>query len=99
MMADLATDLRRPDVDAILFDHAALTKDIVRSLRLHRALLALLGKATVTFDSTPPSATRQVLEPLPTAGSGAARAGSGSTKPSPDTTASRGLKRPTLRQP
>jgi FKBP-type peptidyl-prolyl cis-trans isomerase (trigger factor) len=99
MMADLATDLRRPDVDAILFDHAALTKDIVRSLRLHRALLVLLGKAKVTFDSTPPSASRQVLEPLPTAGSGAARGGSGSTQPSSDTTASRGLKRPTLRQP
>jgi FKBP-type peptidyl-prolyl cis-trans isomerase (trigger factor) len=99
MMADLAPELRRTDVDAILYDHAAVTKDIVRSLRLHRALLLLLENAKVTFDSTPPPAHRVILEPLPTSGSGAARPGSGAAKASGETTAARGLQRPPSRQP
>lgn len=95
LIADLSPDIRRGDVEAVLYQHAALSKEIVKNLRLHRALLVLLGKAKVVFDPTPPSEQRVILAPLPTTGgSGAARTGSGATKPSGEMTATRGLKRP-----
>lgn len=94
IIAELSPDIRRGDVEAVLYHHAALQKDIVKNLRLNRALLLLLGKAKVSFDSTPPPENRVILAPLPTAGSGGGRAGSGAPKAPGDMTAARGLKRP-----
>jgi FKBP-type peptidyl-prolyl cis-trans isomerase (trigger factor) len=95
IITELSPEIRRGDVEAVLYQHAPLQKEIVKNLRLHRALVMLLGKAKVIFDATPPSEQRVILAPLPTTGgSGAARAGSGATKPSGEMTATRGLKRP-----
>jgi hypothetical protein len=74
----------------------AVDDDIVKNLRLHRALLILLSKAKVVFDASPQPDNRIVLQPLPTGGSGSS-AGSGSVKPPGDMTAARGLKRPPSR--
>lgn len=98
IITDLSPDIRRGDIETILYQQAALSKDIVKNLRLHRALLLLLGKAKVVFDATPPPENRVVLAPLPVAGSGA-RAGSGAQKPPGEMTAARGLKRPPSRGP
>jgi FKBP-type peptidyl-prolyl cis-trans isomerase (trigger factor) len=99
IITDLSPDIRRGDIETILYQHAALSKDIVKNLRLHRALLLLLGKAKVVFDATPPPENRVVLAPLPTTGSGGARAGSGAQKTPGEMTAARGLKRPPSRGP
>jgi hypothetical protein len=88
--------MRRGDVEGVLYKQSALSKEIVKNLRLHRALLLLLAKATVNFDATTPSDNRVILAPLPVAGSGA-KVGSGGTKPTGEMTAARGLKRPASR--
>ncbi len=93
MIAGLAPDIRRGDVESVLYQHSALSKEIVKNLRLHRALVMLLGKAKVNFDSTPRANDRVILTPLPVTGSGSS-AGSGGTRPAGDMTAARGLKRP-----
>ena len=93
MIAALAPDIRRGDVESVLYQHSALSKEIVKNLRLHRALLLLLAKATVHFDGTPRANDRVILAPLPVYGSGSS-AGSGGTRPAGETTAARGLKRP-----
>ncbi len=91
MIAELAPDIRRGDIETVLYQHSALSKEIVKNLRLHRALLLLLGKAKVHFDSTPRANDRVVLAPLPTSGGSG---GSGGTRPTGEMTATRGLKRP-----
>lgn len=96
IITDMTPDIRRGDVESVLYQHAAISKDIVKNLRLHRALLILLGKAKVVFDATPQADNRIVLQPLPISGSGGG-AGSGSVKPPGDMTAARGLKRPPTR--
>jgi|GEM_PF-1454015 len=93
IITELSPDIRRGDVESVLYQHAAISKDIVKNLRLHRALLILLAKATVTFDATPVPENRIILQPLPIAGSGSS-AGSGAPKTSGEMTAARGLKRP-----
>jgi trigger factor len=99
LITDLSPDMRRGDVETVLYQQSALSKEIVKNLRLHRALLLLLAKATVNFDATTPSDSRVILAPLPIAGSGAVKAGSGGTKPGGEMTAARGLKRPASRGP
>ena len=96
IITDMTPDIRRGDVESVLYQHAAISKDIVKNLRLHRALLILLSKAKVVFDASPQADNRIVLQPLPTGGSGSS-AGSGSVKPPGDMTAARGLKRPPSR--
>ena len=99
MVEQLAPDIRKGDIEGLLYQHQALSKDLVKSLRLHRALLLLLGKAKIAFDGTPKPIDK-LLVPLPTgpsssSGSGASSSsGSGSSRPAGDTTAVRGLKRP-----
>jgi len=94
MIAELAPDIRRGDIEGVLYQQASLSKDIVKNLRLHRALLVLLGKAKVRFDAGPASSSRVVLQPLPTTGSGGASTRSGAARPSGEaTTAARGLKK------
>jgi trigger factor len=94
--------IRSSDIDAVLYQNATLSKDIVKNLRLHRALLMLLGKARVKFVDAPPSAG--ALSPLVPAGSGASSSSasgappsSGASKPGTDVTAARGLRRPSGR--
>jgi trigger factor len=99
IITDLSPDIRRGDIETVLYQQAALSKDIVKNLRLHRALLILLGKAKVVFDATPPPENRVVLAPLPIAGSGSAGGGSGAAKPPGEMTAARGLKRLPTRGP
>ncbi len=96
LIAELSPDMRRGDVEGVLYKQSALSKEIVKNLRLHRALLLLLAKATVNFDATTPSDNRVIFAPLPVAGSGA-KVGSGGTKPTGEMTAARGLKRPASR--
>ena len=99
MVEQLAPDIRKGDIEQLLYQHAALSKDLVKSLRLHRALIVLMGKAKIAFDGTPKPLDK-LLTPLPTgpsaaAGSGASStSGSGGARPAGDTTAVRGLKRP-----
>ncbi len=92
---ELSPDIRKSDVDTVLYQHAPLAKEITKNLRLHRALLVLLGKAKVVFDATVPDPARVILQPLLTAtASGSAKstsqAGSGGTRPAG---AARGLRR------
>jgi FKBP-type peptidyl-prolyl cis-trans isomerase (trigger factor) len=96
IITELSPDIRRGDVESVLYQHAAISKDIVKNLRLHRALLILLAKVTVTFDATPVAENRIILQPLPIAGSGSS-AGSGAPKASGEMSAARGLKRPPTR--
>ncbi|HEY1099094.1 MAG TPA: hypothetical protein VGF99_09195, partial [Myxococcota bacterium] len=49
MITELAPDIRRGDVESVLYQHSALSKEIVKNLRLHRALLMLLAKAKIEF--------------------------------------------------
>lgn len=96
IVEQLAPDIRKGDIEALLYQHAALSKDLVTSLRLHRALVVLLGRAKIAFDGTPRPIDK-LLTPLPSgpSGSGSGSAsGSGGARPAGDTTAIRGLKRP-----
>ena len=99
MVEQLAPDIRKGDIEGLLYQHAALAKDLVKTLRQHRALAVLLGRAKVAFDGTPKPVDK-LLTPLPTAtGSGSASpAGSGAVRPTADT-AVRGLKRPPSKTP
>ena len=97
IITELSSDMRRSDVESVLYQHAALSKEIVKSYRLHRALVLLLGKAKVHFDSTPRPNDRVILAPLPQvggSGSGGTSTSGGGARPSGETTAARGLKRP-----
>jgi trigger factor len=97
IISDLSSDMRRSDVESVLYQQAALSKEIVKSYRLHRALVLLLGKAKVHFDSAPRASDRVILAPLPTVGgggSGGTSTSGGGPRPSGETTAARGLKRP-----
>jgi FKBP-type peptidyl-prolyl cis-trans isomerase (trigger factor) len=96
IITELSSDMRRSDVESVLYQQAALSKEIVKSYRLHRALVLLLGKAKVHFDSTPRANDRVILAPLPTVGSGSGGTSTsgGGARPSGETTAARGLKRP-----
>jgi len=96
MITELAPDIRRGDVESVLYQHSALSKEIVKNLRLHRALLLLLGKAKINFDGTPRANDRVILAPLPVSGGSGSgsSAGSGGTRPTGEMTAARGLKRP-----
>jgi trigger factor len=77
--------IRASDVDNVLYENAPLAKDIGKSLRLHRALLALMAKATISFTET--ASFGPVLSPLQRTASQQAT----------DVTAARGLKRPSGR--
>lgn len=91
LVHDMAPPIRSSDVESVLYQNATLSKEIVKSLRLHRALLLLLGKAKVAFGEAPPS--ERLLAPLVATGSGAP-GGSGAVRPAGDVTAARGLRRP-----
>ncbi len=94
LVHDMAPPIRSSDVEAVLYQNASLSKEIVKSLRLHRALLVLLGKAKITFAEAPTS--DRLLPPLVPAGStgSGAATGSGAPRVAGDVTAARGLRRP-----
>ncbi|MBM4282680.1 MAG: hypothetical protein FJ137_18670 [Deltaproteobacteria bacterium] len=94
LIHDMAPPIRSSDVESVLYQNATLSKEIAKNLRLHRALLLLLGKAQVTFGEVPPS--DRLLTPLVPSGSGAS-ASSGAVRPTGDVTAARGLRRPSGR--
>lgn len=88
MVEELAPNIRKGDVEGLLYQHAALSKELVKNLRLHRALTILLGKAKIAFDGTP-KPIEKLFVPLPqSAPTSGSSAGSGGV------TTSRGLKRP-----
>jgi trigger factor len=91
LIHDMAPPIRSSDIEGVLYQNANLSKETVKSLRLHRALLLLLGKAKVTFGDVP--AGERLLPPLVPTGSGAT-GGSGAARPAGDVTAARGLRRP-----
>ncbi len=91
LVHDMAPPIRSSDIEAVLYQNAALSKEIVKSLRLHRALLLLLGKAKITFGEA--ASSERLLTPLVPAGSGAPT-GSGAPRAPGDVTAARGLRRP-----
>jgi trigger factor len=94
LIRDMAPPIRSSDVDGVLYQNATLSKEITKNLRLHRALLLLLGKAKITFGET--TSSERLLTPLVASGSGAS-APSGAVRVGADVTASRGLRRPSGR--
>ena len=88
MVEELAPNIRKGDIEGILYQHAALSKDLVKNLRLHRALTILLGRAKIAFDGTP-KPIEKLYTPLPRSAPP-----SGSSSGSGGVTTSRGLKRP-----
>ncbi len=91
MVEELAPNIRKGDIEQILYQHAQLSRELVKNLRQHRALVMLMGKAKIAFDGKPKTID-QLLTPLPSSSSGSA-AGSGGV------TTSRGLKRPPAKAP
>lgn len=88
MVEELAPNIRKGDIEGLLYQHAALSKELVKNLRLHRALTILLGKAKIAFDGTPKPIDK-LFTPLPQSAPT-----SGSSSGSGGVTTSRGLKRP-----
>lgn len=87
MVENLSPNIRKGDIEQLLYQHSAMSKDLAKNLRLHRALALLLGTAKIAFDGTPKTVDK-ILPPLPLA------ATSGSTGTSGGVTTTRGLKRP-----
>ena len=109
LVSELHPELKKGDVDNMFYHQPGIHKELLKNLRLHRALLALLAQAKISFDG---AAGSRWFNPLPEAkvSNATATEKKPATTSSPavapvaapakaDVTATRGLSRPPSKAP